>query len=104
LLRSVLIAGVLLPLAACGSRTPKEPVAPATPDYKAMTSVTQVEQVIPEDLKLPYQQLFGCTFDLAAKRKQPAPVIDPVLAGRILEAVRKDPSAGRKCLKELRSS
>ena len=104
MLRIVLIAGALLALSGCGSEEPRQPAKPAAPNYKTMTSVVQVEKVVPEGLKVPYQQLFGCTFDLAIKRKQPAPAIDPVLAGRILETVRKDPSAGEKCLKELRES
>jgi hypothetical protein len=103
-MKKILIALPLLAaLAACGKGDePQAKPSPSTPDYKKMTSVTQVETVIPENLKIPYQQLFSCTFDLAAKQKKPTPAITPEFAGGILETVRKDPTAGEKCLAELR--
>ncbi len=98
---------VVLPLvaalAACGGKEEdKQPPKPAAPDYSKMTSVTQVDKAVPADLTIPYQQLFSCTFDLALKQGKPMPQIDPRFAGTILEAVRKDRSAGEKCLAELR--
>jgi hypothetical protein len=104
-MRKYMMAAVplLALLASCGGKEEaKQPPKPAGPDYSKMTSVTEVDKAVPANLTIPYQQLFGCTFDLAAKQGKPVPQIDPRFAGNILETVRKDPSAGEKCLAELR--
>lgn len=88
-------------LAACGGgdgRTSRSEI----PDYSSMSSVSQVEDAIPEELRIPYQQLFSCRFELAS-RKGKRPSIDARFAGGVLESVARDPEAGGKCLSELRS-
>lgn len=100
---SIWFLAMPLVLVSCGDRQDRKPAPPPLADYRALKSVAQVERIVPPELRTPYQQLFGCTFDLAAKRGRPAPRIDPAFSGRILETVRADPDAGAACLRELRS-
>lgn len=90
-------------LSACSSKRKTEAPAPKGPDYASMTQVKQVDEAAPPELKVAYQNLFSCTLDLAVKEGRPTPEINPQFAGRILETVRKDPTAGDKCLSKLRA-
>ncbi|MFZ3481894.1 hypothetical protein [Sphingomonas sp. 3-13AW] len=68
-----------------------------------MASILEVEKVVPASLKISYQNLFSCRYETATKDGEPGPELNAKYAVDVLEAVKKDPAAGDKCLNALRA-
>lgn len=102
-MRHALLLPCILLACSCGETGRKDKLPPLM-DYGKVSSVAEVEARIPDGSKIPYQQLFGCSFDTAVKEGKPMPTIDPVFVGGIVEAVRNDPDAGMRCLRKLRGA